>query len=75
MVVTSIFLFISLSNQSYESFNRRYQLMEIYTSTETKVLRDQIRELFERIGPKLERLEINHIENIDKQFIVQVISF
>ena len=75
MVVTSIFLFISLSNQSYESFNRRYQLMEIYTSTETKVLRGQIRELFERIGPKLERLELNHIENIDKQFIVQVISF
>ena len=27
------------------------------------------------IGPKLERLELNHIENIDKQFIVQVISF
>ena len=75
MAVTSIFLFISLSNQSYESFNRRYQLMEIYTSTETKVLRDQIRELFERIGPKLERLELNHIENIDKQYIVQVISF
>jgi len=36
---------------------------------------DQIREFFERIGPKLERLELNHIENIDKQFIVQVISF
>ena len=27
------------------------------------------------IGPRLERLELNHIENIDKQFIVQVISF
>ena len=26
------------------------------------------------IGPRLERLELNHIENIDKQFIVQVIS-
>ena len=39
------------------------------------VFRDPIREFFEMIGPRLERLELNHIENIDKQFIVQVISF
>ena len=49
--------------------------MEIYTSTETIVFRDPIREFFEMIGPRLERLELNHLENIDKQFIVQVISF
>ena len=35
MAVTSIFLSISLSNQSYESFNQK---MEIYSSTETIVL-------------------------------------
>ena len=27
------------------------------------VIRDPIREFFERIGPRLERLELNHIEN------------
>ena len=37
MVVTSIFLSISLSNQSYESYTWRYQLMEIFTPTETIV--------------------------------------
>ena len=35
MVVTSIFLSISLYNQKYESFNQHYQ--EIFTSTETIV--------------------------------------
>ena len=38
LAVTSIFLSISLSNQSYESLNRRYQLIEIFTSTETIVI-------------------------------------
>ncbi|XP_023344715.1 uncharacterized protein LOC111713950 isoform X2 [Eurytemora carolleeae] len=36
------------------------------------VSKDPIREFFEMIGPRLERLELNHIENIDKQFIVQL---
>jgi len=35
MAVTSIFLSILLSNQRYESFNPRYQEMELFTSTET----------------------------------------
>ena len=39
------------------------------------MFRDPIREFFEMIGPKLENLELNHIENIDEQYIVQVISF
>ena len=37
MAVTSIFLSILLSNQRYEFINRRYQWMEIFTSTETIV--------------------------------------
>ena len=32
-----IFLSISLSNQSYKSFDQRYQIMEIFTSIETMV--------------------------------------
>ena len=39
MAVTSNFPSISLSNQSYESFNRHYQRMEIFTSTKTIVLK------------------------------------
>ena len=38
LALTSNFLSISLSNQSCESSNQRYQYMEIFTSTETMVV-------------------------------------
>jgi hypothetical protein len=43
-----------------------------FTSYKKRLFRDPLREFLEVIGGQLERLELNHLENIDRQLIVQV---
>jgi hypothetical protein len=38
-----------------------------------RIFRNPLRDFLTAIGGQLERLELNHLENIDKQLIVQVV--